>query len=67
METYRAVRREALTLPTDSAAYGIPAGNTIDDLWGSAVECGTTYPDGKGGPGGDCITVLPEWHITWAM
>ena len=56
-----------MTLPKDNAAYGIPAGNTIDDLWGSAVECGTTYPDGKGGPGGDCITVLPEWHITWAM
>jgi hypothetical protein len=53
VETYRAVRRQALALPRESPAHGIPAGNTIDDLWGSAVECGTTYPDGKGGPGGD--------------
>lgn len=67
VETYRAIRRQALALPKDSPAYGIPAGNTIDDLWGSAVECGTTFPDGKGGPGGDCIVQLPEWHITWAM
>ena len=67
VETYRAARRQALALPKDSAAYGIPAGITIDDLWGTAVECGTTYPDGKGGPNGDCNVQLPEWHITWAM
>lgn len=64
---YRAVRAKSLTLPKTDAAYGIPAGDTIDDLWGTAVDCGTTYPDGSGGPRGDCIVALPDYGIAFKM
>ena len=46
---------------------GIPTGNTVDDLFGTSVECGTTFPDGKGGPGGDCETRLPAFDIAFKM
>lgn len=64
---FRAVRAKALTLPKSDPAYGVPAGNTIDDLWGTAIECGTTFPDGSGGPQGDCNVALPDYHIAWGM
>ena len=37
IEEYRTLRAQALSLPNTSAAYGMIAGNTIDDLWGTAV------------------------------
>jgi hypothetical protein len=43
------------------------AGNTIDDLWGTSIECGTTYPDGKGGPNGDCNVALPAFEISFKV
>ena len=67
IEEYRTLRAQALSLPNTSAAFGMIAGNTIDDLWGTAVECGTTYPDGKGGPNGDCNVALPAFDIQFKV
>ena len=63
----RAVRAKALRLPRSDVAFGMPTGNTVDDLYGTSVECGTTYPDGKAGPGGDCNTQLPSFDIAFKM
>jgi len=67
IKEYRTLRAQALALPNTSAAFGMIAGNTIDDLWGTAVECGTTYPDGKGGPNGDCNVALPAFDIQFKV
>ena len=63
----RASRAKALRLPRSDPAYGMPTGNTVDDLYGTSVECGTTFPDGRGGPGGDCETRLPAFDIAFKM
>jgi hypothetical protein len=39
----------------------------VDDLFGTSIECGTTFPDGKAGPGGDCETRLPSFDIAFKM
>ena len=50
----------------------LDTGDTIDDVPGTSVECGTTYGrmvyDGKGGlPKGDCLTQLPFYGISFGI
>jgi hypothetical protein len=63
----RTRRAAAKKLPTTSASFGMPTGNELGDLWGGAVECGTTFPDGNGGSGGGCKTELPYVSIASEM
>ena len=72
VNSLRAIRAQAKQYPQDNPSHGIPAGDTIDDVPGSSVECGTTFGrsvyDGKGGlPKGDCLTQLPFYGISFGM
>eukprot|EP01051_Picozoa_sp_SAG22_P001015 SAG22_NODE_35_length_27276_cov_20.395849_3_plen_574_part_00 len=72
VDAFRTIRAEAKKLPKSSPAYGMPAGDTIDDVPGTSVECGTTFGravyDGAGGlPKGDCLTQLPFYGIAFGM
>jgi hypothetical protein len=60
-------RIAAKKLPNISASYGMPTGNELGDLWGGAVECGTTFPDGSGGAGAGCVTEMPYLSIATEM
>lgn len=69
---FRTIREQAKQLPHSSPAYGMPSGDTIDDVPGTSIECGTTFGkavyDGAGGlPKGDCLTQLPFYAIAFGM
>ena len=57
-------RRAAQQLPKAAQDYGMLRGDANEDLGATEITCGTTYPDGKGGPHGDCQTELPYISIT---
>eukprot|EP01052_Picozoa_sp_SAG31_P026622 SAG31_NODE_2428_length_5715_cov_6.736111_3_plen_330_part_00 len=67
----RALVARAQKLPTDHKAYGVPAVNDNGDLWGTGVECGTTFGllstpheyDGQvtDNVAGDCHITMP-WY-----
>eukprot|EP01052_Picozoa_sp_SAG31_P032453 SAG31_NODE_3561_length_4122_cov_2.472036_2_plen_637_part_00 len=72
VEAFRTIRAKAKELPESAPAYGMPAGDTIDDVPGTSIECGTTFGkavyDGDGGlPAGDCLTQLPFYGIAFGM
>jgi hypothetical protein len=72
VDAFRTIRLQAKQLPPSSPAYGMPAGDTIDDVPGTSIECGTTFGkavyDGAGGlPKGDCLTQLPFYGIAFGM
>lgn len=61
-----------LCVTVHDCACLLDTGDTIDDVPGTSVECGTTYGrmvyDGKGGlPKGDCLTQLPFYGISFGI
>jgi hypothetical protein len=71
----RALRKRAQGLGKEHPAYGLPAGTENGDMYGTAIECGTTYGekvsvhnyDGviTGDVALDCHTTAPKYDIAF--